>query len=136
MISSLQLPVANTSLQCMCCSATRGIWHRAAVERRAPFCSVLCPAWLGCPVCCPCCPFTWPFTAQHSCWPEESAKIFFTSLSPSLFRFSLLLLVFMVCQLTRLLHLFNTNRVQLGKPKGAAGGRGVDGYCRRCRRNE
>lgn len=141
-LAPLQLAVANTSLQCMCCLGNTRYLAQGCVLFR----SVLCPAWLGSPVCpvCPCCPFTWPFTAQHSCWPEKSAKIFFTplALSLSLFRFSLLLLVFMVCQLTRLLHLFNTNRVQLGKPKRTqqggrvCGGLWVDGYCRRCRRNE
>lgn len=121
-LAPLQLAVANTSLQCMCCLGNTRYLAQGCVLFR----SVLCPAWLGSPVCpvCPCCPFTWPFTAQHSCWPEKSAKIFFTPLALflSLFRFSLLLLVFMVCQLTRLLHLFNTNRVQLGKPKGTQQG--------------
>lgn len=113
--------------------ATRGIWHRATVERRAPFCARLGLAVQAVP-------------AVHSLGhlqlnivvgQRKVQKYFLPlSLSLSLFRFSLLLLVFMVCQLTRLLHLFNTNRVQLGKPKGkAGGGKGVGGYCRRCRRN-
>lgn len=81
-LAPLQLAVANTSLQCMCCLGNTRYLAQGCVLFR----SVLCPAWLGSPVCpvCPCCPFTWPFTAQHSCWPEKSAKIFFTPLVLSL----------------------------------------------------
>lgn len=81
-VAPLQLAVANTSLQCMCCLGNTRYLAQGCVLFR----SVLCPAWLGSPVCpvCPCCPFTWPFTAQHSCWPEKSAKIFFTPLALSL----------------------------------------------------
>lgn len=129
-LAPLQLAVANTSLQCMCCLGnTMYLAQGCVLFRSVPFCARLGLALQS----------VQSVPAVHSlghlqlnivAGQRKVQKYFLLlslSLSLTLFRFSLLLLVFMVCQLTRLLHLFNTNRVQLGKPKGTQQGGRVCG---------